>query len=191
MKIKRAIKYEEELDKDFTRWLISVPGGEQIRNCIQCGTCGATCPMDVYMDYTPRKIILMASHGFKDEVLSSSTLWLCASCYSCMVNCPREIKITEVMYALKMKAIEERRYPKRFPIPVLAREFSRMVMKTGRNHEIKLIIALALRTNPLNLLKMAFLGLRLIKTGRFELLPKSIKGRDQLKAMFQSLEATK
>ena len=190
MKVERVIKYEAELDKDFSQWVVSVPGGEQIRDCIQCGTCSATCPLSIYMDYTPRKIILMAHQGFKEEVLRSFTPWLCASCYACMVNCPREIKITEIMYSLKMKAIEERMYPKRFPIPVLAREFTRLVKKKGRNPETKLIIALALRTNPLNLLKMAPLGLRLMKAGRLEIMTKSIKGKDQLKTMLQSLEVT-
>ncbi|MBL7075371.1 4Fe-4S dicluster domain-containing protein [candidate division KSB1 bacterium] len=190
MKVERVIKYEAELDKDFSQWVVSVPGGEQIRDCIQCGTCSATCPLSIYMDYTPRKIILMAHQGFKEEVLRSFTPWLCASCYACMVNCPREIKITEIMYILKEKAIEEGMYPKRFPIPVLAREFTRMIVKKGRNPETKLIIALALRTNPLNLLKMAPLGLRLMKAGRLEIMTKSIKGKDQLKTMLQSLEAT-
>jgi quinone-modifying oxidoreductase subunit QmoC len=188
MGIEKTVKYEATLDKDFSRWLISTPGGEQIRDCIQCGTCGATCPMDIYMDYTPRQIILMARQGFKEEVLGSVTPWLCSSCYSCTVNCPREIKITEIMYALKTKAIEERMYPKRFPPPLMAQEFAHIVEKKGRSWETKLIVSLALKTNPLNLLKMAPLGLKLLKTGRLELLAASIKGRDQLRIMLQSLE---
>jgi len=190
MKAKTAIKYEAELDKDFSKWLISTPGGEQIRDCIQCGTCGATCPMDIYMDYTPRQIINMARQGFKEEVLSSFTPWLCASCYSCTVNCPREIKITEIMYILKEKAIKEGKYPKRFPLPVMAQEYTRLVKSKGRNPETILIVLSALKTNPFSLLKMAPLGLQLMKTGRLELITKSIKGQNQLKKMLKSLEAT-
>ncbi len=190
MKAETAVKYEAELDKDFSKWLISAPGGEQIRDCIQCGTCGATCPMATYMDYTPRQIINMARQGFKEEVLSSFTPWLCASCYSCTVNCPREIKITEIMYILKEKAIKEGKYPRRFPLPVMAQEYTRLVKRKGRNPETILIALSALKTNPFSLLKMAPLGLQLMKTGRLELITKSIKGQNQLKKMLKSLEAT-
>ena len=50
------------------------------------------------------------------------------------MECPREIRITDIMYALKQRAIQEGIYPKRFPIPVLAREFSEMVQKQRPHH---------------------------------------------------------
>ena len=85
MKFKREIKYESELDKDFAHWITSLPAGEKMKECIQCGTCSGSCPVSVYMDYTPREIIAMARMGFKEEVLKSYTIWLCASCYACTV----------------------------------------------------------------------------------------------------------
>jgi heterodisulfide reductase subunit C len=190
MEVKRTIKYESELDKTFPFWITSVPDGEKLRDCIQCGTCSGICPMSIYMDYTPRRLIAMAREGFKDEVLRSFTLWLCTSCYACMVTCPQEISITDIMYAFKMKAIEEGIYPKRFPIPVLAREFAKMVKSNGRNTESHLVFKLALKTNVFDLLKMVPLGLRLTKAGRMGIKRDSVKNNNEIKAMLNALEAT-
>jgi quinone-modifying oxidoreductase subunit QmoC len=111
----------------------------------------------------------MVREGFRDEALHSRTPWLCASCYACTVNCPAGIHITDVMYALKRVAIKEGAYPKRFPVPVLAKEFRGEVTRTGRTNELALGLSLALKTNPLRLLKMAPLGLKLLKTRRLSI----------------------
>ena len=89
----RKIRYESELDPHFADEIASIPDGEKLFTCIQCGTCSGMCPMSPYMDYTPRQIIAMIRAGFRSEVLSSYTTWLCASCYACAVECPKEIKI--------------------------------------------------------------------------------------------------
>jgi len=190
MAIERKVKYEKELDHSFPEWVASIPGGEHIRECIQCGTCSGICPLSIYMDYTPRRIIAMADAGFKDEVLRSFTIWLCASCYACTTNCPRDIKITDVMYALKRRAIEERIFPDhRFTIPLLAKSFASMVRKNGRSTESWLVIKLALKTGLGRLFSMAPLGLKLLKTGRMSFKHEKVQNRDQIQKIFQVLEA--
>ena len=107
MPAKSLIKYEVERDPDYARWVTGVMGGERMRDRIQCGLCSASCPLSPYMDYTPRRSIHMAWEGSKRNVLESFTIWLCPSCYSCTVECPRRIRVTAVMYALKRRAIED------------------------------------------------------------------------------------
>ncbi len=190
MNIQRKVKYENELDHSFPEWTSGVPGGERIKECIQCGTCSSICPLSVYMDISPRRLIAMADAGFKQEVLSSFTIWLCASCYSCSVNCPRDIKITDVMYAFKRRAIEEGIYPSRkFAIPILARAFANMVKKNGRITESRLVMTLAFKVGVAKLLSMAPLGLRLMRTRRMRVFPEKIKNRDEIKKIFEVLEA--
>lgn len=184
----RKIRYESELDPTFAREIASIPGGEQLYGCIQCGTCSGMCPMSPYMDYTPRQIIAMIRAGFKGDVLASYTTWLCASCYSCLVECPKEIKITDLMYAAKRLAIRSKIYPKRFPIPVLANEFFRNVEDSGRNSEGRLILKLFLKTKPLKLLGQASLGLKLLMRGRFSMKKESIKRIGELRKILGSLE---
>ena len=74
---------------------------EKLRRCIQCGTCSATCPTSYAMDYTPRQVWRMVNLGMRDEVLKSRTFWLCTTCKSCQVQCPRGIDLMEAMIALK------------------------------------------------------------------------------------------
>ena len=52
------------------------------------------------MEFPPRKIIALIRAGMRDEVLSSSSMWYCLSCYMCTVRCPRGVKPTELAHAL-------------------------------------------------------------------------------------------
>jgi quinone-modifying oxidoreductase subunit QmoC len=162
----RKVKYERELQRDLPAEVMATPGGEKILSCLQCGTCGGACPLSVYMDRTPRQLIGMLREGFKQEVVESFAIWLCASCYECTVLCPAGIKVTDVMYALKRIAIHEGIYPRRFPIPVLAKEFMEMLKGTGRNNEFWLVLRVLLKTAPMKLLTSWPLGLKLWRRGR-------------------------
>jgi len=189
MQIRRKVKYEEELDPEFLAEIQKASGCEEINECIQCGTCSSSCPMSVYMDYPPRKIIAMVKNGFKDEALKSFTIWLCPSCYTCQVRCPAKIKITDVMYALKRRAIVDGVFPARFAIPVLDREMSRLIARHGRNSELWLILNLYLKSrNILGMLKMAPLGLKLLKTGRMSLRRESIKNIKQFRSLLKAVK---
>ena len=183
-------RYEAELDLHFPEEIASVPGGRALYSCIQCGTCSGTCPLGTYMDYSPRKVIAMTRAGFRDEVLHSFTIWQCASCYACTVECPRKIRITDFMSALKQRALQEGVYPRRFPTAVLARTFFESVRRRGRNSEGRLIVRLYMRTNPLQLLHQARLGFRLWRAGRLGLRAESIEGRAELEAMLRAVETS-
>ncbi|HXP61757.1 MAG TPA: 4Fe-4S dicluster domain-containing protein [Dongiaceae bacterium] len=191
MEIERTIKYDADRVKGFGREVMSVPGCEQLESCIQCGTCSGVCPLSIYMDHTPRQVMALTRGDFKREVLRSHTIWLCASCYACTVECPREVRVTDIIYELKQRAIQEGIYPKRFPIPVLAREFSEMVRKNGRITEMLLVMKLFLKTNPLAAMGNWRMGLDLLKTGRFSLATEKIKGRQELSRMLDAVDEKK
>lgn len=191
MEIKRTIKYEADRVPGFGREVMRVPGCEALETCIQCGTCSGVCPMSIYMEYTPRQVMELTRSDFKREVLSSNTIWLCASCYACTAECPKDIHITDIIYELKQRAIKERFYPKRFPIPVLAQQFSHMVREHGRITELRLVMELFLKTDWLAALGNWRMGLDLLKTGRLSLETEKIEQRGDLKKMFDAVDATK
>lgn len=166
VEVHRYIKYESELDHGFVKEVARTPGGENILKCIQCGICSGTCPLSLYMDYTPRQIIGMVREGFKDDVLKSQTIWVCASCYSCTVECPRQIKLTDVMYILKRMAMEKGIYPRGLPIPILAREFFDIVADRGRNSEAALMVRVGMKTGALRLARKLGFGFKLMRKGR-------------------------
>lgn len=191
MELKRTIKFEADRDPEFARWISHTVGGERIRHCLQCGLCSASCPLSLYMDYTPRRLMHLSREGFKEEVLSSSSIWLCTACYACMVECPKKINITHLMYALKQRAIEERFYPKRFPIPVMAQQFSRMVRESGRITESCLILRVFLRTAIWRLLGMSGLGWKLFVAGRMTAKKEKVERRTEIRTLLDSVAATR
>ncbi len=174
-------------DTNFIDEISSIPGGEKIRHCIQCGTCSASCPMIFKMDNSPRKIFAMAKAGMRDEVLSSNAIWYCVSCYSCHVRCPRGIKLTDIMYILKRLSINYGLYKHGTAPPALSRAFVDIVNKYGRNHETELVMRLYMKTGPWNMLKMLPLGIKLFIKGRMPMFPHRIKktGLNELQAIIK------
>jgi quinone-modifying oxidoreductase, subunit QmoC len=189
MELQRTIKYEADRVKGFGREVMSVPGCEQLESCIQCGTCSGVCPLSIYMDYSPRQVMALTRSDFKNEVLRSHTIWLCASCYDCTVECPRQIRITDIMYELKQRAIHDGIYPKGFAIPNLAKAFYEMVHKNGRITESRLVIQMLLKTGLRGANKdglgMWKLGLGLLRTKRFSLKAEGIKRKGELARMLE------
>ncbi len=98
----------EELDSQFKYEVMKEPGGEHLTNCFACGTCTASCPIrEVNEHFNPRRIIRMTVLGMKEEVLSSSFLWLCTGCYACQERCPQGVCLTDLMAVLKNIAVKQ------------------------------------------------------------------------------------
>ncbi len=160
--------------------MAAVPGGAALQTCLQCGTCGGSCPSVADMDHTPREIFAMINAGMREQVLKSNTPWYCVSCYLCTVRCPKEIPITEIMYALKQKAVREGIYDDS-KAPDFSKTFIRWVESYGRSFELGLMGTHMLRHNPLAAFRLADMGLGLFARGRMALTPTRIKGIDGLK----------
>jgi len=171
---------EARVDKTFFDSLVALPEGSQLRSCIQCGTCGGACPVAPYLVHTPRRIIAMARAGLKHEVLTSLTPWVCASCYQCQVWCPQEVAITEVMYAIKRRAISEGLGPDDADSDRFLKLFVAGIRRRGRAHETGLLLRYMTLRHPFALLKRAPLGMRLMARGRMPLLGHRIGGVDGL-----------
>jgi heterodisulfide reductase subunit C len=182
------IQYEENLDHHFAEEIMSIPEGRKLLSCIQCGTCSGMCPLSSFMDYTPRQIIAMIRAGFRGQVLSSYTTWLCASCYACTVECPQQIKITDIMYATKRLALRDGVHPKRFPAQVLATEFYNGVERNGRSNEAPLLVRLFLKTNPWRMFARTGMGLALFRRGRLSPKIEKIKRTGELQAVLKSID---
>jgi len=96
------------IDPAFCAVIAAEAGGEHIRRCFGCGTCTASCPVrEVTERYNPRRIIHMALLGLRQEVLSSDFVWLCSTCYACQERCPQDVRITDLMHAIKNVAVRE------------------------------------------------------------------------------------
>jgi heterodisulfide reductase subunit C len=188
MEQKRDIVLESSTRRDFIDELLTVPGGERIRDCIQCGTCSGSCPVSYFMDNPPRKLFAMIRAGMREEVLASDSLWLCTSCYACTQRCPKSIAITDIMYALKRVAMAEGKAKGAAKATAFADLFTKGVKKRGRNHETSLLMRLYLKVSPFSAFKQAGLGMKLMSRGRMPLTGETIKEIDQLRAIIAKTE---
>jgi len=177
----------KELSEEFLRSVYAIPEGEKIKECIQCGTCSASCPSSAAMQYGPREIIAALRAGMLDRVLNANTVWLCVSCYSCTVRCPAGIPFTDVMYELK-RLEAEKGLSTEANGAVMARAFAETVDQHGRSAEAKLLRKYYLRTNPLQAIKQLPLAWKLFVRGRLHLFPRTIKGLDGLRKMMAAIE---
>ncbi|OFW67694.1 MAG: hypothetical protein A2Z12_01570 [Actinobacteria bacterium RBG_16_68_21] len=169
-------KSERELREAFLADIKRVPGAGRLDQCIQCGTCTASCPVSFAMDLTPRQVIAMFRAGAIEELLESRTIWVCASCYQCTMRCPADISITELLYAFKRMAIDRGIFPPKFPVHVFATTFADMVQRYGRNYEVGLLIRYFLRTEPWGMLRRRRDGWALWRHGRLPLRHDKIEG---------------
>ena len=154
--------------KDFLKEVMKMPGGENILECIQCGTCAGGCPTRFAMDYTPMQLIKMINLGMKKAVLSSSTIWVCSACYTCATRCPRNVSFTTLMMSLKNRAILENMV-KNSVDSDFHKYFFEVVNKYGRIHEPELMVKLMDITDFGSLQHNASMGLRLLKKGKLRM----------------------
>jgi heterodisulfide reductase subunit C len=120
-------------------------------------------------------VIALFRAGDIESILSSRTIWICASCYACTVRCPQGVQVTDILYALKRLAMDQKIFPKRFPVYALSQSFVDLTNRFGRSYEPGLIILYALKTNPFKLLGMLPLFVKLLLKGRIGILPERIK----------------
>jgi heterodisulfide reductase subunit C len=169
----------------FDEVVAATPGESNLERCIQCGTCAGSCPSSPDMEYTPRAIIAMINAGMQEEVLRANTSWYCVSCYYCMVRCPQDIHVTDIMYTLKRLSIKKGYY--RQSTAKGAKDFSQtfiyFVENFGRGFELGLAGVHLLSHRPLGLAKMMPMGMGMMRRGRMSIVPKQIKGIDSLKAV--------
>jgi heterodisulfide reductase subunit C len=157
-------------------------GVSRLEMCIQCGTCGGSCPSAAEMDHTPRMLFAMIRAGYREEALRSNTPWICVACYHCVVRCPQDVHIADVMYTLKSMAIRAKLYEDS-TMPDFSETFVEMVEKYGRSYEFGLATRYYLKHHKKRLPDMAPMGLGMLTKERMTIRPKRIEGIGQLKAI--------
>jgi heterodisulfide reductase subunit C len=164
--------------------LAETPGGERIVHCLQCGTCGGSCPSGDAMKHTPRAIFSLINAGERKEVLTSNTMWNCVSCYFCTARCPQQIPVTDIMYSLKRIAMRAG-LVKGTTAPALAKSFTYWVEHYGRTFEVGLAVMYYGFNKPLSLLGMGPMGIKMIMRNRMGMLPTKIRNINQLQAIIR------
>ncbi len=163
-------------------------GGEKLRLCLQCGTCGGSCPSGPDMDYTPRALFALILAGERQTVLASNTPWYCVSCYYCTVRCPQEIPITDVMYTLKRMSVRGGLFDDS-DAPDFSETFIGYVEKNGRSFELGLATRYHLTHSPLKKIGQGPLAIGMFFKDRLRITAPKIEGVEQLRAILEKAKS--
>jgi quinone-modifying oxidoreductase subunit QmoC len=117
-----------------------VEEGHWVKMCMQCGVCAGSCPFGPHWQHSPQKLFMMIRAGKRDEVLQSDSMWMCTSCYNCMVRCPRQLPITHIMHGLANYSHRLGIAPKGQPTRDFAKLFWDNLVKRGRVNELTLTL---------------------------------------------------
>jgi heterodisulfide reductase subunit C len=77
--------------------------GQNILQCYQCGECSSGCPVAAEMDVLPNQVIRYIQLGQEEAVMEAESPWVCASCYTCYVRCPKGVGVAQIMEAVRLR----------------------------------------------------------------------------------------
>ena len=180
----------------------NVEQGEWVKMCMQCGVCAGSCPLGNAWEHPPQEIFMMIRAGKREDVLTSDSMWMCTSCYNCIVRCPRELPITHIMHGLAHYAKRLGIQPKGNPTQWFAEVFWNNMMKKGRVNELKLGLSLYFKDGFVSgikeSLKNAGLGMNMQKAKRMSPMEffgghgvKDVSGLQKMIKKAQELEAAR
>lgn len=162
--------------------------GDEVKKCIQCGTCSASCPTASLMEVPIRKLVKLVLEGEKEAALESRSIWLCTSCLLCTIRCPRKIRPMAVVAALKTIYEEE---GMKCRDSVFEGIFGRQIRDYGRISELLLSAEYMIRSPGSAAQIMAF-GAELVPRGKIDLgfeaaRGERIEGTKEVKRIFELL----
>lgn len=174
----------------------NVEEGDWVKMCMQCGVCAGSCPLGPYWDHPPQEIFMMIRAGKREEVLSSTSMWMCTSCYNCIARCPRELPITHIMHGLAHYGKRLGLAPKNQPTNKFSQTFWDNLVKVGRVNELTLGLSLyfmnGIAEGIKTSLKMKSIGLGMWKTKRMNPMEifggHSVKDKSGLHAMIKKAQ---
>jgi heterodisulfide reductase subunit B2 len=147
--------------------------GENASLCYFCKKCTSGCPLSEHMDVAPHQVMRSIQMDRKESVLRSKTIWVCASCQTCVTRCPQALDLPRIMDSLKMMAHGEGVACPMPSVPIFTDSTMRWIGWTGRSYEPGLIAEMNLRTRQPT--KDIGLGMKLIWHGKLKLTPDFVR----------------
>lgn len=84
------------------------------KSCYSCQRCTNVCPVVRNYDnpseslgMLPHQIIYSLGIGHSEPALASEMIWNCSTCYLCQEHCPNEVRLTDIFYSLKNRALKQ------------------------------------------------------------------------------------
>jgi heterodisulfide reductase subunit C len=128
--------YNERLEEEIA----SLPGGENIHRCWQCGSCTNSCTVNVIEPrFNPRYWIYLIRTGMEQELLrDKDIIWMCVSCNKCTYACPRDVVPEGVMKATA-HWLELKGHTEKSPAMIFDEVFSGQVVERGKIEDAEVL----------------------------------------------------
>ena len=92
----------EDLKKEILR--IS---NVNVKKCMKCGKCSASCPAYDEMEFHPHQFAAMIDNSEIEPLLKSDSLYRCLSCFACVERCPRGVEPAKLIEAVRLTAVRK------------------------------------------------------------------------------------
>ncbi len=165
--------------------------GVNISACYQCERCTNSCPVSHFMDIKPHQAIRYVQLGWREDLLKSSTIWMCLSCEMCTTYCPNEVDVAEIINHLRNMAAHSSIKPKEKSLAVFHQTFLEVLQKSGRVNEFRLMNTYYLKPDILHeriknktLKEDLLLGINLLRKGRLKLFTPKSKAIKEIKRVY-------
>jgi quinone-modifying oxidoreductase, subunit QmoC len=97
-------------DVEFIEGVMTGGGGD-MKKCFQCATCSSVCSLSTEGRPFPRRQMVEAQWGLKDQLIGDPAVWLCHDCGDCTKRCPRGARPGNVMAAIRRQVIKRVAFP--------------------------------------------------------------------------------
>jgi len=141
------------------------------------------------MDIMPNQVMRMIQFGLWEELLRSKTIWICASCQTCTARCPNDIDIAHVMDTLRQMSREAGVPAGGEKIVKFHEAFLDSVRRHGRLFELGMVGRYKL--SSFDFFGGAKIGMEMVKKGKLKFLPPGIKGKREIREMFDKVSDEK
>lgn len=176
-----TIKLNASDGADFIRE-VQEESGQDVNLCYQCGNCTAGCPYTPFYDIPVSQIMRLVQAGQEKTVLSSRSLWLCATCESCTTRCPNNIDVAHIMDVLRHMA-RRKGYTPEPQVKAFWDTFLESVERHGRVFELGLMVKYMAKTA--RVFTDVDLSVKAVPKGKLGFKPHEIVGKEEVQKIFQ------
>jgi len=177
----QSLKLDNSYDAEFVRQVMQ-ESEQDPAWCYQCGNCSAGCPYTFVYDLPVHQIMRLLQAGQKEAILSSRSLWLCATCESCTTRCPNLIDVARVMDVLRHMARREG-YITEKDVKRFNDSFLESVNKHGRVFELGTLVKYVLRSGKF--WTDVDLGPKVLAKGKMTPKPHNIRGKEEVAKIYK------